>query len=485
MRLAHLPKGTPLIQTTVPYRFAKTHDIVDVSGHAHLQPGETTTDIVAIAGRIMSRRKHGRLAFLDLADATGTIQLLINAVGGDGVEELPALAVGTWVGVVGNPVKSYRGQLSVRPIEWVLLAPCDRGLPDQRYGLTNPETQQRARHLDLWARPKARDRLLDRFALQQYLRTELWRRGFIEVETPILQHVKGGASARPFVTQHNALDSEMTLRIAPELHLKRLVVGGFERVFEMGRCFRNEGVSPRHNPEFTSVEIYEAYADYTDMMTLTEELVAGAAMALNQTTVVELGGMEIDFTPPWQRASMIDLVSAAAVRAGLPPVSSSSSIDDLLIAATTFDVRVQFGWGPGRIIAEIYDQRLERDLIGPVFVYDYPREVSPLARVHRSDPFLAERFEVVICGTELANAFSELQDADDQEVQLRAQASLHNSGDDEAMQYDAEYVDALRFGLPPTGGLGLGVDRLAMFLTGASSIRDVIAFPALRPTDGS
>ena len=460
----------------IPYTFRRTHSVSCVRDrYSALPPAQSTRNDVAVGGRLMRRRDHGGVTFVDLADETGTIQVVIdeNTVDADGLRRNP---IGTWVGLNGKVVTTRRGELSIHARMWQLLARCDRPFADLRHGITNPETQFRERYLDLWARPQARAVLRQRFELTAFLRQELWRRDFLEVETPILQEIKGGASARPFTTFHNALDAEMTLRIAPELHLKRLVVGGFERVFEIGRVFRNEGLSPRHNPEFTSLEIYQAYADYTDMMRLTEELVADAAIHLTQSLLVAARGRILDFTPPWPRVGMLDLVSSFVGRA----VTIDADPDELAKIARGHGVQIPCHAGAGRIIAEIYEQRIERTLTGPVFVRDYPREVSPLARSHRSSPLLAERFEAVALGTELANAFSELQDATDQETQLRHQAAAHAAGDDEAMLVDEDYIRALQLGLPPTGGLGIGVDRLAMLLTGSDSIRNVIAFPTLR-----
>jgi lysyl-tRNA synthetase, class II len=468
---------------SIPYRFTPTHHVGDLARlYGVLPPGTQTENAVTIAGRLFRRRHHGSVLFADLADETGEIQILADR---DSLNfaALAAAVVGTWVGVTGPLTTTGRGQLSVRVRQWQVLARCQLPFPSTWHGVTSSETRYRERYLDLWVTPSSRQTLRMRFELLAVLRGALSARGFLEVETPIFHASKGGAAAKPFVTHHNALDADLTLRVAPELYLKRLVVGGFEKVYEIGRVFRNEGLSPRHNPEFTSLELYQAYADYGDMMALTEQLVYEAAVQLTGSPLVRFRDRQLDLTPPWPRVRMLNLVSELVGS----PVSMSTPMDELLGAAARLEVKVPEDSGPGRVIAEIYEQKIESGLVGPVFVCDYPREVSPLARRHRDDPHLAERFEAVVVGIELANAFSELQDAADQETQLRKQAEQHASGDDEAMAFDEDYVRALRLGLPPTGGLGIGIDRLAMLLTGASAIRDVIAFPTLRrlPSAGS
>jgi lysyl-tRNA synthetase class 2 len=369
----------------------------------------------------------------------------------------------------------------VRVQRFELLAKATRSLPDKWHGLADVDTRYRQRYVDLIANDDAR-RVFDiRFKTIAALRQYLIDHGFVEVETPVLHPIPGGATARPFVTHHNALDVDLYLRIAPELYLKRLIVGGYDRVFELARVFRNEGLSTRHNPEFTMLELYQAFADYTDMMSLTEEMVAYAAQQAIGTTKVEWEGHTYDLAPPWPRRTMVELIKE---HAGID-VSVETPIDELRKYCDDFDVPYEPRWGPGKLLLEIYEKTTESQIVGPTFVLDYPREVSPLAREHRDDPNLTERFEVIIGGRELANAFSELNDPVDQLRRFEAQASLARLGDVEAHGVDADYVRALEYGLPPTGGMGMGVDRLVMLLAGVGSIREVILFPHLRPEQQS
>ena len=463
---------------TVPYRFEQTAMAAEVAARwGHLSAGEESGDVVAVAGRVMLARPQGRLAFAELRDSSGAVQLFALASATKDFDEFARLRLGDWVGARGEVVRTKRGELSVKVGEWVLLAEARRPFGDKWRGVTDVETRYRQREVDLWANPQSRTRLLMRSQLVRRMRERLWDRGFVEVETPILHPIPGGAHAHPFVTRHRALDADFYLRIAPELYLKRLVVGGFERVFEIGRLFRNEGLSPRHNPEFTTLELYQAYADYEDMMALVEELVADLALDLCGSTSISYQGRPLDLAPRWRRATMAELVEEAT---GLP-LSVHTPRDELARAAGDLGVPVEPGWGSGKLLLEVYEKTAEPSLWEPVFVRDYPAEVSPLARRHRSDPELTERFEAVVAGRELANAFSELTDPDDQRTRFEEQAAQHEAGDEEAMVVDAEYLRALEHGLPPTGGLGIGIDRLAMLFADATNIREVITFPTMRP----
>ncbi|HEY2565910.1 MAG TPA: lysine--tRNA ligase [Acidimicrobiales bacterium] len=464
--------------SSIPYRFERTATAAEVqSRFADLAPGDETGSIVSVAGRLMLNRPQGKVAFSELRDSSGAIQLFALAKTTDEFEAFTRLSLGDWVGATGEVVRTRRGELSVKVSKWVLLAEARRSFGDKWRGVSDVETRFRQREVDLWANPDSRATLLLRSRVVGWLRRTLEDRGFVEVETPILHPLPGGAAAKPFVTHHNALDADLYLRIAPELYLKRLVVGGFEKVFEIGRVFRNEGLSPRHNPEFTMLELYQAYADYNDLQTMVEELVAGLAVAMTGSSVLTYGGRELDLTPPWRRATLIELIRE---HSGLD-VSMDTPIDVLRGHVAANGVEPQPSWGAGKLLLELYEKTAEPVLWGPVLVTDFPAEVSPLARLHRHDPRLAERFEAIVAGRELMNAFSELTDPDDQRRRFEAQAAAKTAGDDEAMPIDEEYLRALEHGLPPTGGLGIGIDRLVMLLADAANIREVIAFPTLRP----
>jgi lysyl-tRNA synthetase, class II len=462
----------------IPYRFEPTATAADVvAKHGDLEPGVETGEVVTVAGRLLLRRVQGKLAFGTLQDSTGRIQLFARAQETPEFDAFCGLSLGDWIGVTGQVMTTRRGELSISVDEWTLLAEAVRPFPDKWHGLTDPDTRYRQRYVDLWVTEEARERLVARSRVISLTRRWLEDRGFVEVETPTFHPIPGGATAKPFVTHHNALDMDLYLRIAPELYLKRLVVGGMEKVFEIARVFRNEGLSPRHNPEFTMLELYQAYGDYGDMMRITEELVAHLAQEIRGSMRFEFEGRDLDFTPPWRRASMSDLIEE---QAGIR-VDVRTPLDDLRRICDEHGVHVEDDWGPGKLVLELYEKTTESNLWGPVFVTDYPKEVSPLARDHRELPDMVERFEPIVAGRELGNAFSELTDPADQRARFEEQARHRAAGDEEAMVVDDDYVRALEYGLPPTGGLGIGIDRLVMLLTGASNIRDVILFPTLRP----
>jgi lysyl-tRNA synthetase class 2 len=463
-----------------PVRFERDAAIGEIrERHADLEPGVETDDRVRIAGRVMLIRRQGKLVFADLRDGSGRIQLFVSqaVVGDDAFAAFSDLDLGDWVGAEGVVMATRKGELSVKVESCALLAKALRPLPDKWHGLQDVDVRFRRRYVDLIANDEARRVFETRIAVVRAVRDFLHDRGFIEVETPVLHPVPGGATARPFVTHHNALDMELYLRIAPELYLKRLTVAGFERVFEIARVFRNEGLSTRHNPEFTMLELYEAFVDYHDIMALTEQLVEHVAKTVIGTTTVEWDGETIELAVPWERRTMIDLVEEHAGVA----VHPAQPAEQLTGVCDSLGIPHEAGWGSGKLVLEIYEKTTEPHIVGPTFVCDYPREVSPFARPHRDDPALVERFEAVVRGRELANAFSELNDPLDQLERFEAQARLAAMGDVEAHGIDHDYVRALEYGLPPAGGLGIGVDRLVMLLTGTTSIREVIAFPHLRP----
>jgi lysyl-tRNA synthetase class 2 len=463
-----------------PVRFDRTRTAASLHDEfGSLEPGRETGVEVSVAGRLLLIRRQGKLAFATLRDGTGTVQLFVSQaeVGVEGLDDFERLDLGDWVGAEGEVMTTRRGELSVKVRRFTLLAKCLQPLPDKWHGLADVDTRFRRRYVDLMVNEEARRVFEIRFKAISAIRRLLEAKGYVEVETPVLQAIPGGAAARPFVTHHNALDMDLYLRVAPELYLKRLVVAGFERVFEIGRVFRNEGLSTRHNPEFTMLEAYCAFADYTDMMTLTEALVAAAVREATGSTEVEVDGHKVDLAPPWPRRTLRELVHEQAA----VDVHPSMPVEDLRAVCDRLEVPFDPGWGPGKLVLEIYEKTTEAALVGPVFVLDYPREVSPLARAHRDDPDLVERFEVIVAGRELANAFSELNDPIDQRARFEAQAQLKALGDVEAHGVDEDYLMALEYGLPPAGGVGVGIDRLAMLLAGVSTIREVILFPHLRP----
>jgi lysyl-tRNA synthetase class 2 len=461
----------------IPYRFEPDATAAGLAAkYAELAAGQETEDRVTVAGRLMLHRPMGKLAFSTLQDGSGRIQLFARAGVTPDFEEFSERTIGDWVGVTGAVMTTRKGELSVRVDAWSLLAAPSRPFPDKWHGLHDPDTRYRQRYVDLWVTEEAKRVFLLRSRLVSLARRWLEDRGFIEVETPMLHPIAGGAAAKPFVTHHNALDMDLYLRIAPELYLKRLIVGGFERVFEIGRSFRNEGIGYRWNPEFTMLELYQAYADYGDMMALTEELVAYLAVELRGSTELTQGGRSVDVATPWRRESMTDLIERhTGIR-----VDVRMELAELRKIALELGVSVDPAWGTGKVVLELFEKRVEPELWDPIFVTDYPKEVSPLARDHRELPGMVERFEGFVGGREICNAFSELTDPVEQRRTFEAQAAQKAGGDDEAMSVDDDYVRALEYGLPPTGGLGIGIDRLTMLLADVHHIRDVILFPTMR-----
>ena len=447
--------------------------------YADLEPASSTEDRVSVAGRLMLHRSFGKLQFGTLRDVSGTIQVFVDR-GHTGEETADAFAevdLGDWLGVTGTVMTTKRGELSVKAEEFVILQKSLRPLPDKFHGLQDVEARSRRRYLDLMVNPEAGEVALARTKIVTELRRQFVDRDYIEVDTPVLLREATGAVARPFATEHNALDMEMYLRIATELFLKRLVVGGMERVFEIGRIFRSEGIDSTHNPEFTMLEAYQAFADYRDILDLVQEVFVAVTEAATGGNQILYQGRELDLSPPYRVATMIDLVSESLGEG----VDLDTPIARLRELAEGNGIEVADEWSEGELIAEIYEESVESAIWEPTFVTHPPVEVSPLARRNAEEPRLVDRFELVIAGSEYANAFSELNDADDQRGRFEAQAAAREAGDEEAHPVDEDYLLALEYGLPPTGGLGIGVDRLVMLLTDQSHIREVILFPTLKP----
>ena len=479
-RLAKLNTVRAAGDEPYPYRFDRSHTLGEIRGeHGSIEPGTETDTHVTVAGRMMLKREQGKLIFATLRDRTDEIQLFISkaVVGDDAFAAIAELDLGDWVGVEGLVMTTRKGELSVKVTRLQLLSKAIRPMPDKWKGLTDTDTRYRQRYADLIVNEEARRAFQVRHEVIASFRRTLQGHGYIEVETPLLHMEAGGAHARPFVTHHNTLDMTLYLRIALELHLKRLIVGGMERVFEIGRVFRNEGISTRHNPEFTMMESYQAFADCSDVIALTEELIVTAARDAIGTTVVTIDGEEVDLAEPWRQARMIDLVEDAIGVA----VHPSQPLEQLRALAAEHGVTCAPRWGTGKIIEELFEATAEHKLIRPTFVTGHPVEISPLARADRNDPYLTERFELFVGRRELANGYSELNDPVEQRLRFEDEQSAKDAGDDEATGVDEDYIRALEYGLPPTGGLGVGMDRVIMLLSGVHSIKEIILFPTLRP----
>ena len=450
--------------------------------YAELADGEDTEDVVKIAGRVVAKRGQGKIMFIVVRDATAEIQLFcrINDMDEAAWNTLKALDLGDILGVTGVVVRTQRGQLSVAPKSATLLSKAVRPLPEKFHGLSDKETRYRQRYVDLIANDDVRETFRKRSQILSTFRRFMESDGYMEVETPILQTIQGGATAKPFITHFNALDQECYLRIATELHLKRCIVGGFERVFEIGRIFRNEGMDLTHNPEFTTMEAYRAFSDLEGMKALAQGVIKAANKAIGNPEVIEYQGQTIDLSGEWASRPMTDIVSDVLGK----QVTIDTPVEELASAAREKGLEIKPEWTAGKIIAEIYDELGEDTIVNPTFVCDYPIEVSPLAKRFEDDPRLTHRFELVIAGHEYANAFSELNDPVDQAERFAAQMAEKAGGDDEAMEYDEDYVRALEYGMPPAGGIGIGIDRVVMLLTNQASIRDVLLFPHMKPEKG-
>lgn len=459
--------------------FTYSHHIDElVEKYASLEDGESTEDEVCIVGRIMAKRDQGKIAFLVIRDSTAEIQLFcrINSLGEEAFERLKDLDVGDWIGVWGTMMRTRRGELSVAVSKFELLSKSLRPLPEKFHGLADKETRYRQRYVDLIMNPEVRETFETRFRIVSAIRRYMDDQGYFEAETPVLQAILGGANAKPFITHHNSLGRDFYLRIATELPLKRLLVGGFEKVYEIGRLFRNEGMDQHHNPEFTTIEAYCAFSDMEGVAQLTQGVIQAAAMAARGSLEVEYRGQSIDLSGEWPRKTMLELINEA-----IPEnVDFSLTREELATIAKQYGVRVEKAWGKGKIIGEIFEATAEAKITQPTFVTEHPTEISPLAKKKSGDENVTERFELLICGHEYANGFSELNDPVDQAERFKAQVVAKETGDDEAMGFDDDYVRALEYGMPPAGGVGIGIDRLVMLLTDSESIRDVLLFPHMR-----
>ena len=457
-------------------RFEVTHYSQQIKDNFDTMEGQEVT----VAGRIMSKRVMGKASFAHIQDSAGQIQIFvrIDDVGKEQYEDFKAFDLGDIIGVTGEVFKTKTGEISVRAKNMVLLTKSLYPLPEKWHGLKDPDLRYRHRYVDLIVNPEVRRTFETRSKVIRCIRNYLDTRGYLEVETPILHSTAGGAAARPFITHHNTLDIDMYLRIATELHLKRLIIGGFDKVYELGRVFRNEGMSIKHNPEFTSIEIYVAYADYRDMMELTEDMIVTVAKEVLGTTKLTYQGQEIDLTPPWQRMTMIEAVKKYA---GVD-FSQINTDEEAREVAKQVGLELK-GNTWGHILNAFFEEKVEQHLVQPTFILDYPIEISPLAKKKKDDPRLTYRFELYMVTREIANAFSELNDPIDQRERFMQQARQRAAGDEEAHMMDEDFVHALEIGMPPTGGVGIGIDRLVMIFTDSYSIRDVILFPTMRPRE--
>ena len=464
------------------YKVKRTHSSKQVKDNFEELEGKEVT----VAGRIMSKRGQGKVVFSDIYDRDGKIQLFIkiDEVGEEALKQYKTNDLGDWVAATGEVFKTKTGEVSVKVKTVELISKSLKPLPEKWHGLKDPDLRYRQREVDIITNPEVKDTFIKRSQIISGIRTFLDNRGFLEVETPMLATIAGGASARPFITHHNTLDLDMFLRIAPELYLKRCIVAGFEKVYELGRTFRNEGMSVRHNPEFTMIELYQAFADYNDMMELTENMVAEVCKKVNGTTKVTYQGTEIDFMPPWRRITMVDAVKEYA---GVDFNEFKSDADAQAVAK---EKHLEFPKPlntvtKGEVLNALYEEFCEQHMIQPTFIIDYPVEISPLTKKKRGNEMFTERFEGFVFGRELCNAYSELNDPIVQRERFAQQEKERELGDDEAYMIDEEFMSALETGMPPTGGLGIGIDRLIMFLTDSASIRDVILFPTMKPLNNN
>ena len=462
------------------HRFEWTHRSADVKEQFEaLAEAEAE---VKLAGRVMAIRGHGKTCFMDMQDKTGRMQLYVrkDVLGEEDYSLVKMMDIGDTIGVTGIPFRTHMGEISIKVVKMEMLSKSLRPLPEKWHGLKDIETRYRQRYVDLIVNPEVRDTFVKRSQIIRSVREVLDSHDFLEVETPILNTIAGGAAARPFISYHNALDMQVYMRIAPELYLKRLIVGGMDRVYELGRVFRNEGIDNRHNPEFTSVEIYQAFADYRDMMDLTEEVVVKTALKVLGTTKITYEGVEIELASPWKRISMIDAVKEYSGK----DFTNVTDLAEARAIAKELNVAIEPTFGIGKIINACFEEYVEDKLIQPTFITGHPKEISPLAKSNPDNPEITDRFEAYIYGREICNGFTELNDPIDQRERFLKQVEERANGDEEANMMDEDFVNALEYGLPPTGGLGIGIDRLVMFLTDSSTIRDVLFFPTMKPLKG-